>query len=673
MDSIANENTALSIGQINRMKLEKIWQEVADTKALQEEEYFKSAQLAGSEDKREKRMTYSAMNPALDIPWSVGDLCEEMKKGLDKIHARKSRVPAATDLETLLPGMTYIPYGEIPVVQEGQGVQTSQVRAILREIKEGPRQSCFANTRALATLTRIVQDFVAESCGRKVDERSFTFHKYPLRYPKGSEGIDLFRIYKGSVSIRDINDFYSRALLDFFTSWFSWCFMKYNTLKECIVSASILCFTTYVDYAGEKDDAGYGTDQAYDEAIQGTLSLFDCPKLAAVVDDVVMGSSVIFLKRVIRDRLMESKDSLLDDFAVPTPFEVIEARWWDGAYVPAIRVPFALASLREFTISFNLEEPPLGTRHCRSNRKAVELGIRYNEIVDLIHDIGAEPCNEAHIVARHGGMEAVENYGDACAASVDQAALCDCGEPSHDWGVDLALGCAVWYTVVPRYRAWPQLAELHHFSTAKYRDMIEKSQHGPFVTSRVAVLNREGTYWTPDWKATVTMEDISSYESGECEHCSLILGWVMGRCLFQDAKNRDALEQLLREHIRNYVHLSDSLALPGFWEKILEIVVGGEVENSVLEEYSKLVEIFWERLRYVLKSDSDLKVVMESMVDTWQETDKLIIKSHSLKIGNVVRRAMIGVLSIQIERTYVALYQRTVDGAIAHTLNNIEQ
>jgi hypothetical protein len=147
----------------------------------------------------------------------------------------------------------------------------------------------------------------------------------------------------------------------------------------------------------------------------------------------------------------------------------------------------------------------------------------------------------------------------------------------------------------------------------------------------------------------------------------------MGRCLFQDAKNRDALEQLLREHIRNYVHLSDSLALPGFWEKILEIVVGGEVENSVLEEYSKLVEIFWERLRYVLKSDSDLKVVMESMVDTWQETDKLIIKSHSLKIGNVVRRAMIGVLSIQIERTYVALYQRTVDGAIAHTLNNIEQ
>ncbi len=269
-------------------------------------------------------------------------------------------------------------------------------------------------------------------------------------------------------------------------------------------------------------------------------------------------------------------------------------------------------------------------------------------------------------------MGAVLNFGDACAAAIDQATLCDCSDSTHDLAVDIGLGCAVWYSIVPRYKAWAQLSEFHQFSTAKYQNLINKSQHGSFVTSRVAVLNREGTIWTNDWKPTFTMKDISSYDCGECEHCNLILDWVTGRCLYQDAENRAALEQLLQEHVRKRIHLSDYLAMPGFWGKILEIVAGREIEGIVLQEYCDIVEVVWERLRYILDLDSDLKVVMESMVDTWLEIDKLIVKSHILKNGNVVRRAVMGVLSVQLERTDVALYQRTVDGAIAHTLNYID-
>ncbi len=53
------------------------------------------------------------------------------------------------------------------------------------------------------------------------------------------------------------------------------------------------------------------------------------------------------------------------------------------------------------------------------------------------------------------------------------------------------------------------------------------------------------------------------------------------------------------------------------------------------------------------------------MIVGWQLTSYL---SHSLKVGNVVMRAVMGVISMQLERTDVALYQRTIDGAIAYTL-----
>jgi hypothetical protein len=221
----------------------------------------------------------------------------------------------------------------------------------------------------------------------------------------------------------------------------------------------------------------------------------------------------------------------------------------------------------------------------------------------------------------------------------------------------------------------PQLAQLHPFTTAKYRDLIKKSQHGAFITSRFAALNREGTFWTDDWKPTFTMEEISLDDSdGECKHCKLIESWVAGRCLFQDVENRAELVKLMRKHIQEYIHLDrDSLSMPRFWGKIVEIAVGGKVAEGELQEFREIVEVVWKRLRYVLEPDADVKVVMESTVDTWLEIDKLFVKSHSLKVGNVVRRAVMGVLSIQLDRTDVAFYQRTMDGALENTLEILSQ
>jgi hypothetical protein len=113
--------------------------------------------------------------------------------------------------------------------------------------------------------------------------------------------------------------------------------------------------------------------------------------------------------------------------------------------------------------------------------------------------------------------------------------------------------------------------------------------------------------------------------------------------------------------------------MPGFWREILHIIVGGELVESVLNEYCELVEAVWKRLRYATSVDCDLRFVLDSMVDTWLEIDKLLVKSHSLIVGNVVRRAVMGIISMQLERTDVALYQRTLEGAIAYTLIDTEE
>jgi hypothetical protein len=148
-------------------------------------------------------------------------------------------------------------------------------------------------------------------------------------------------------------------------------------------------------------------------------------------------------------------------------------RWWDAVYPPYMKLPLALANAREGGIlPVDREGSPMGTRRCTAIRPVLDLGGRYNDGVDLFHDIGIEPCNEIHVAVRHGGVEAVLEYGEAMAAAVDQAALCQCGDPTHDYAVDMGMGIGMITAIYPRYRAWSQLAELHHFSTTKYEKLL---------------------------------------------------------------------------------------------------------------------------------------------------------------------------------------------------------
>jgi len=674
MATNSKEGPILYKGRMNRINLDKVWKGIADAKVDQSMELGipGSSDLPANDIEPCKRQTYNALDPEIDSPWSVGDLCDDIKAEIDTINSEKSILHTAASLEDLIPEMTYVPFGMEPVVTRERGRRGSEATAIMHEIKKGPRKLCLAKTRAAVTMTRIMYDFVAEQNGLKMDKKSFVFRKYPLRYPKGLEILELQRLYTEAVT--DINDLYSRGVLDYATSWFLWNYMKYGNLKELVVSGSIVCLTTYVDFVGEVDGSGGGGAKAYEEAIYEGLALYDCPTLAALADVVVTASSFIELKKDIRGKVKASEDfeksaSLL---SIPTPFDYMELRWWDGTFPAWVKVPLALASARKYTIPISPDGSPLGTRKCAAVRLAVDLGIRYNEILDVIHDIGVEPCNEVHVASRHGGLEAVRDYADACAASLDQCALCDCDDPSHDWATDIAVGSNAWCAITPRYKTLPQLAELSHFSAAKYQKLVSDSQHGAFITSKDAAMLRNSTMFDFAWKPSCTIQELPPYVSGECQHCRLIEGWVTGRCLYRDTKNRVAAVTLIREHVRRYTHMNESVLMPRFWGRVVEIAAEGLVESCTVKEYSQLAETMWERLRYVLSPGADLKVVMESNVDMWFEISKILIKSHSLEFGSVVRRALLGIVSLQLERTDVAIFQRTLGGAIEYSIQEVE-
>jgi hypothetical protein len=655
-------------GLINRQKMEKIWQEVADLKAEHEKERL------SNKNEQVNRRIYRCRDLKIDAPWSVGSLCEEMRKAVKKIYADKSILKTGKSADELIPDYFYIPYEKRRVTEAvEEGIRDSDAVAITRELLKGQRQGCFENTQVRATLTRITEDFVAEIRGINQGTK-FTFRKYPFKLPKGGEGLELLRAYKKTVDLVDMDDFNSRAALDFLVGSNIWTFMKYNTLKECSIAGSIFCFTTWADYVGEADDAGLGPEKAYQEGMEQGLTLYDCPSLTVLADDFVMAAAFMTLKRVIRDRClgMDSIDFEEREFDPPTPLEYMAARWWDAAYPPYMKLPLALLNAREGgIIPVDREGSPLGTRNCTAIRQVLDLGGRYNDGIDLVHDIGVEPCNEVHVAARHGGVEAVFDYGDAIAAAVDQAAGCQCGDPTHDWAVDVGMGMGMVMALYPRYRAWPQLAELYHFSTAKYVDLLNSSRHGAFVTSRTAVLTRSGTFWDEKWNPVFRMKEIPSYSgTGDCPHCELIVGWIMGRCLFQDAKDRTTALQLVQELVTEYTHEIRSVAMSGFWRKIVEIAIWGQLIGSVAEEYCEAVERAWTRVRKILEPSAEVEKIMASNVDNWIELDRLMVKSHSLTVGNVIRRAMVGVLSLQLERTDVGMYQRAVDGSIQYSLQS---
>ncbi|OXA44665.1 uncharacterized protein LOC118438333 [Folsomia candida] len=385
------------------------------------------------------------------------------------------------------------------------------------------------------------------------------------------------------------------------------------------------------------------------------------------MDELVMTTAMIYHKADLLENCVAEnmKDAPLIQRNV-TPYEFMESRWWDAAMAPYFKLPLAFDG--GAGVPVDEKWAPLGTRICVYIRKAVDILIRHNELVDIFHDLRSkEPMNEVHLAARYGGLAAVKNYAVACAACVDEVATCKCiaGDVSHDYATDLAIGSVAWYPIVPHYRVLTQLAETRHLTRSKYTALAAKTNHGAFITSDMADSGEHGAFHNDEWESLTTLTSLEPFISGECQHCGVISDWVINRCLYRD--DRKEKGKTLRKFVMDALHLKRDKKMDGFFGEILTIAAGDEFPAFLVKQCITAVEAVWQTLR-AAGTDLPPNVVAGQVVENHVRIDKAFIETHNHPGAHALRRALSGTLSIMMDRTDVSPYPRILDAAVIHSI-----
>lgn len=127
----------------------------------------------------------------------------------------------------------YIPYREahIPRNPEDMAAASTLLQTAFA------RKDYFDGTRVDQNIRRIIKDFVDEK--NENDPKKFKFYAYPLRLPKGSEGLEIADYYKKN-GIAEGEDFNARAVRDFYFSIHAWMMIRNFSLVSLSVAAGTL-------------------------------------------------------------------------------------------------------------------------------------------------------------------------------------------------------------------------------------------------------------------------------------------------------------------------------------------------------------------------------------------------------------------------------------------------
>ncbi|OXA42173.1 hypothetical protein Fcan01_23272 [Folsomia candida] len=438
---------------------------------------------------------------------------------------------------------------------------------------------------------------------------------------------------------------------------------KLLTLSVC---TSALCMTTCTDYVDAPDDPKMGGREAYAKAVVDSIKIGGS-KFAPFMDELVTTSAMIAHKTEILDQCLAGKMETAPPLGRSiTPFEYFESRWWEAAMTVFFKMPLLLDGGAD-GVPCDENWIPLGTRVCPCIRKAVDVIIRYDELVDIFHDLHSdEPMNEIHVAARYGGIEAVRDYAWASAGSVDEVATCNCiaGETSHEWGADIAIGSSAWYAVVPHYRAFTQLAETRHLTSEKYAALAAKANHAGFITSYIADTGNSGMFHTNEWVSLTKLISLDPHVSGECQHCQVIGDWIVHRCLYRDDKKGKV--EALRRFIAKTVHLKSDTNMDGFFGNILKIVAADGFPRSVVDHCVTAVDEVWKTLCGAA-ANMETKVVSTQVVVNHVRVDKALVETYEHDRGYILRRGICGTLSVMMDRMSVSPYPRLMDAAIIYS------
>jgi hypothetical protein len=238
---------------------------------------------------------------------------------------------------------------------------------------------------------------------------------------------------------------------------------------------------------------------------------------------------------------------------------------------------------------------------------------------------------------------------------------------AHDYATDLAIGSNQYFGIVPRYRVISQLAELAHVTKEEYRKLLKDSNHAAFITSEFAVVKEDiGLLHKENWAPVYVIEKLDT-RGPDCQHCKYITNWIVNRCLYRD--ELDERVEKIRKFVKTRIHNNPSNKMDKMWGELFAIIVQGKGIPKEFEEQGTLcIEEIWKLLRAAADQTMTAEELITPVVDLQTILDKVIIDTHQVFYGYILRRGLIGLGSLIFDRTDAAAYERILKAAIEHSL-----
>ncbi|WP_316528151.1 hypothetical protein [Kitasatospora brasiliensis] len=536
---------------------------------------------------------------------------------------------------------------------DGEGVRTG------REVLAAASSSVAQESVTAGPIGAVAM--VAAACARRFASRDGSRWLDRLAKAVPAKGGEVERLAARYVArhAEDPAEAASMVMRDLFAHWYQLCFIRGGDGREGSLCGSTLCITTAVDYVDAADGSASGADVHLVAASEGIACLAG-RAADRTLRDTAVTDAVIRARDTLREAAaaLPDPDAYVDAAGGPAgPGELMRTRWWDGAMQPSLKLATGTAAYRHLADGSGAFRP---ADRCPAIRRALDLVVRYNEIVDAVSDHRLEEgLNEPLAALANGGGPAVAGYGNACARIIDDALACGCGEDGHEEAAEIAMGNVIFY-LAPRWGMSRQVACL---STAApdLRDAFARPPPGARLRAVAGTVLRPGTMlhtadWRPLWAQTHPFPDGLAHRAAR-------------RCL-APGSGPDAVRrcETVAEAALAAGDAADALrGLAGRWCDLYDAALdAAHLDGAVRrvgDELRPFIDRIWQQ-NVVGHPEHTLAEIDDAGCRLHMDLCSAIHRTYALRParqGFAVRRAFLGATSSALELSGLGPYNRLTD------------
>lgn len=432
-----------------------------------------------------------------------------------------------------------------------------------------------------------------------------------------------------------------QVMRDFWTSTYTWMWIRGSDMAVRGLSASLMTITTAVDYVDATDDANAGDQNGYLLAASEGFGLLGGAGAELAARETALFGAVTLVKDSLTRNAAETPFPV-EAGVDPAQFRMV--RWWDGAIAPYFRLITGSTDYRHLSDDRGFF---LAAASCPRIQRVLDNIYRYNELQDAVADFtNWEPINEVLAALIGGGAEAVAGYGDAIAESTDHVLECNCGIAGHEVAAELAMGSCLWYLVAPRSPGRYQLAAF-----VRSQSSIATAYAPTRLVGYGCHLDPGGLLHQPDWHPSWSpvrrpIEQIAFRLARRCLHRPEL-----------SVRTARAAAETLSTVVR-----ADSTATLGHlergWEAVFDAALTDAGVPGEAPQLRDLVTRMWSEV--LLGRGSDRALAAKLFIDL----DIAILDTYRLPDAEayLIRRAFFGLTSGMVELSGLNPYSRLADG-----------